>query len=392
MSRADHGWLPSTPPGWTRTRVRNVCRVETGTRDTVEAVDGGEYPFFVRSETPLAIDEFAYETEAILTPGDGDVGHIFHHAQGRFNVHQRVYVFHAFRGAYPRFFYWWMSSQFRNVTDQGTAKSTVASLRRPMLIDFPVLLPPLATQRAIADFLDRETAQIDAMIEAQANVSTTLRVRANAVRASLLLRGWDGTNGVQLRRLVVCLDNHRIPLAAWERADRVGHVPYWGANSIQGYVDDALLDEDLVLLGEDGAPFLEKNRDVAFYSRGPIWPNNHIHVLRCRDGIDPRWVVHILNLVDYSTVVTGSTRLKLTQTAMNQIQMPAPPPPEEQHRLCNALDDEMARAQILAAEAQSVIDLLRERRDALITAAVTGRIDPTTGIERIDRTTEKEAS
>jgi type I restriction enzyme S subunit len=69
----------------------------------------------------------------------------------------------------------------------------------------------------------------------------------------------------RLSWLTTCLDGRRIPLNSEERGSMQGEYPYWGANSIVDYVDNWLLNEELVLLGEDGAPFFDKNRPVSFH-------------------------------------------------------------------------------------------------------------------------------
>lgn len=84
---------------------------------------------------------------------------------------------------------------------------------------------------------------------------------------------------VQLRRMAECWDYLRIPLNAEERHQRPGPIPYWGANSIQGYVDEALVSGNRPHR-RDRAPFFDRNRPVAFCVDEPIWPNNHIHVLQ----------------------------------------------------------------------------------------------------------------
>lgn len=60
----------------------------------------------------------------------------------------------------------------------------------------------------------------------------------------------------QLRYVIECLDGKRVPVELSLRADMQGNIPYWGAGNIVDYVDKALFDEELVLLGEDGALFL----------------------------------------------------------------------------------------------------------------------------------------
>lgn len=141
-------------------------------------------------------------------------------------------------------------------------------------------------------------------------------------------------------------------------------MPYWGANAIQGFVDVALVAEPVVLVGEDGAPFFDRARPVAFYVTNPIWPNNHIHVLKHRPGVDGRWLAYALNEVDYSLYITGSTRDKLTQAALMSIAL-AVPTPDEQAAIADYLDRQTAKIDTLVAKQRQLIETLRERRTAV---------------------------
>lgn len=135
-----------------------------------------------------------------------------------------------------------------------------------------------------------------------------------------------------------------------------------------------MFDEDLVLLGEDGAPFFDKSKPIAFFSRGKVWPNNHVHVLRPAFADTGKFIAYALNVTDYANFIDGSTRDKLTQGAMKEIPVPFPPL-SEQTAITEFLDTELTKFDTLTAEAQRAIDLLQERRTALISAAVTGQID-----------------
>lgn len=180
---------------------------------------------------------------------------------------------------------------------------------------------------------------------------------------------------VPLRHLTTCLDGKRVPLNSEQRADRSGDIPYWGANCVMDYVDAALFDEDLVLLGEDGAPFFDRLRSVAFFSQGPVWPNNHVHVLRPSSNCVGRFLVHALNTTNYGAFIDGSTRDKLTQSAMNRIPI-ALPPHSEQSTIVAFLDRETAKIDGLIAEQEKLIALLAEKRKATISHAVTKGLNP----------------
>lgn len=140
-------WLGAIPSHWQMTRARFVCDIKTGSGDTVDADPEGAYPFYVRSQTPLASSTFEFDGPAVLTAGDGaGVGKVFHLVDGRFMAHQRVYVLNRFRQIHPAYFFHVFSSTFAQSALDGSAKSTVDSVRRHMIADLPVPLPPLDEQ------------------------------------------------------------------------------------------------------------------------------------------------------------------------------------------------------------------------------------------------------
>ncbi len=148
---------------------------------------------------------------------------------------------------------------------------------------------------------------------------------------------------IPLRRLVECLDGRRVPLNREQRSHLRGEYPYWGANGIVDYVNDYIFDEDLVLLGEDGAPFHDRLQSVAFLVHGKVWVNNHIHALRPLRGVEGRYLTYALNTVDWTTLISGSTRDKLTQDDMMRAAIWVPDQ-ERQHAIANYLDTETARS------------------------------------------------
>ena len=128
-----------------------------------------------------------------------------------------------------------------------------------------------------------------------------------------------------------CLDSFRKPINASERANREGDIPYYGATGQVGWIDNFLTNEQLVLVGEDGAPFLDLIKDKAYIIEGKAWVNNHAHILRSRFGSTGNsFLMHYLNIFNYHGFVNGTTRLKLTQGSMDIMPVPIPPLPEQQ--------------------------------------------------------------
>lgn len=131
---------------------------------------------------------------------------------------------------------------------------------------------------------------------------------------------------VPLTEMADIFDHLREPVSQTVRNKRVGTYPYYGATGQIGTIDDYRQDGKYVLLGEDGAPFLDPFKSKAYVVYGKCWVNNHAHVLKGKEGIcDDDFLCIALNFADYSNAVTGSTRLKLPQNMMDNLFIPKPP-------------------------------------------------------------------
>jgi len=154
----------------------------------------------------------------------------------------------------------------------------------------------------------------------------------------------------RLGEVVEFLDSMRRPVTESDRC--AGPFPYYGANGLQGTIDDFIFDEPLVLLAEDGGHFGAPDRGIAYRVSGKTWVNNHAHVLRPKSSIDLGFLCRVLENYDVTPWVTGTTRGKLTQAGASQIVVPVPPLPE-QRRIAEVLDRADAlRAMRRAALAQ----------------------------------------
>ena len=174
-------WLGDIPSHWRVQRLRALVEIGTGAKDTIEQRAQGKYPFFVRSQNVARIDTWSFDGEAVLTAGDGDVGRIFHYIDGRFDYHQRVYKLSDFNGIQGRFFFHYFRSTFGHEVFQGTAKSTVESLRLPMLQDFPVVVPSTTEQAAIVQYLDHVTGKIERYIRGKEKLIALLAEQKRTV-------------------------------------------------------------------------------------------------------------------------------------------------------------------------------------------------------------------
>lgn len=166
----------------------------------------------------------------------------------------------------------------------------------------------------------------------------------------------DGWDTQLLGNLCDVLDYKRKPIT---KRDRIaGNYPYYGATGVLGHVEGYLFDEQLVLVGEDGAKWAS-GENTAFAVEGKIWVNNHAHVLRPnRTMVLDDWLIYYLNHSDLSAFVSGLTVPKLNQGSLREIPIPLPPLPE-QHRIVGILDEAFAGIATATANAEKNLESAR---------------------------------
>lgn len=291
----------------------------------------------------------------------------------------------------PRFLLWWLDSNYENIRNMAGGDLR-DGLNLELLGNIACPLPPTTEQTRIAEFLDRETSKIDELVAEQRRLMELLKEKRKAVISHAVTRGLNPQaplkpSGIEwlgeipshwdvgpVKHFFVSLDSQRIPLSSEERSFRGGEYPYYGASGVIDNIDAFIFDEDLVLVSEDGANLLNRSTPIAFVATGKYWVNNHAHILRPIDN-NLRFWAQRLDIVDITPVVTGSAQPKFTIEALMNLRIAIPSDEEERQEIQRHLDAETAKFDTLTTEAQRAIDLLQERRTALISAAVTGQID-----------------
>ncbi len=404
-------WLGDVPDHWEMLRLKFLSDIQTGDKDTVDAEDEGEYPFFVRSQTVERISTFTFDCEAILTAGDGvGVGKVFHYHRGPFDFHQRVYMMNHFHGIDGRFLFHYLRENFYKVALEGGAKSTVDSIRRPMLTDFPVVVPTVEEQSRIVTLVDAETSKIDALIAEQRRLIELLKEKRQAVISHAVTKGL----------------NPDAPMKA-SGIEWLGDVPeHWSVFPLHRIVQQRRpITYGIVQPGEpdESGRFMIRNQDFTSgwanpdslfrvsnsieepYQRARMKPNDLIMTIVGAVGsvgIIPAWLDGANTTQNLARIAIDETKASpfyvaallqgpvgsrnvefyskgSVQAALNLGHVRrfwvTVPPLNEQTQIVEHINGHTAGLDALTAEATRAIDLLQERRTALISAAVTGKID-----------------
>ena len=148
--------------------LETIAEIGTGSSNTQDELEIGKYPFFVRSQIVRWKNEYEYDETAIITSGDGvGVGKVLHYYEGKYALHQRAYRIHiVVEDFVPKFLYYYMQKDFYNYIMLNAYAASVTSVRKPMLLKYPIQVPPLSEQQRIVDILDKFEASIQ-NLEAQ---------------------------------------------------------------------------------------------------------------------------------------------------------------------------------------------------------------------------------
>ena len=178
------------PQEWSLIRLKYLCSIQTGNQDTQDADENGQYNFYVRSPIIEKSSHYTFDGEGILMAGDGaGAGRIFHHAFGKYAVHQRVYRLSQFHNINSYYLFYYLSNLFNVEMDKGSAQSTVPSVRLPMLLNFAVCIPSKEEQDKIAVFLDHKCSEIDSLTADIQNQIEVLEEYKRSVITEAVSRG-----------------------------------------------------------------------------------------------------------------------------------------------------------------------------------------------------------
>jgi type I restriction enzyme S subunit len=284
------------------------------------------------------------------------------------------------------------------------------SLQVPLedLNSFPILIPPLPEQRAIAAFLDAETARIDALVAKQEALIATLQEKRRALISHAVTKGIDSAapmrdSGVPWLgevpahwevkpiKYLVHMESGGTPdksnLEYWD-----GTIPWASAKDLK--VDLLRDTEDHITQHaiDSGEASLIAEESVIIVVRGmillhtlPVAVNlvplainqdlKGLHPIERLSSFFLAWSLRGLADAFLARTDTAGHGTKALRTEdWNDVELGLPPL-DEQRTITNYIDQETAQIDTLIAKAEAFIELLREHRTALIAAAVTGQID-----------------
>ena len=190
---------------------------------------------------------------------------------------------------------------------------------------------------------------------------------------NVLPDGWCLTD---IGELLINRDGERKPVSSVIRSKQTSKIyDYYGAAGVIDKVDSYLFDERLLLIGEDGANLLSRNKNNAFFAEGRYWVNNHAHVLDATDKNLLDFIAIVINSMKLDDYITGSAQPKLSQDNLNKIPIVLPPLAEQQRIIAEikkwfTLIDQIEQGK---ADLQTTIELTKSK---ILDLAIHGKLIP----------------
>ena len=250
--------------------------------------------------------------------------------------------------------------------------------------NFVAPLPDIDEQQAIVNFLDDKLDHIDALISKQQQLIEKLAEQRSAVITHAVTKGlnsnvpmkdssveWLGEipNGWQIIGLqyVSRLRSGSTVTALDFKED--GNFPVYGGNGLRGRIDSFTHDGKYILIGRQGA--LCGNVKLA---EGRFFASEHALVAHPVKSYDEKWLYYLLNAMNLNQYSTSAAQPGISAEIIGRLRIPFPQI-NEQAEIANYLDNETQKIDQMNKATTDIITKLQEYRAALITQAVTGKID-----------------
>ena len=398
MKQTEIGLIPDD---WEVKEIKDFADVTTGDKNTQDAEENGKYPFYVRSPIVERINKFSYDTEGVITAGDGvGTGKVFHYAKGKFGLHQRAYLIYNFKNTDPKYFYYNFSKNFYERVHSMTAKSSVDSVRREMITKMQIPIPPtLAEQQRIAKALSDVDALIsttEKLIQKKKNIKQG--AMQNLLTGKKRLPGFGDKqtdlfvpNGTHTKE-VKDVSPEQIRLSAkmkqtelgeipedWEVKTlgemlKIGHgkdyknlksgnVPVYGTGGYMTSVNDFLYEGETVCIGRKGTI------DKPQYHSGKIWTVDTLFYTYDFKSLNPKYLFYKFCLIDWLSMNEASGVPSLTAKNIEDIQITIPTE-EEQTAIANVLSSMDKEIETLNTK----LEKYRNLKTAMMQQLLTGKI------------------
>ena len=393
-------WADQLPADWISVKLKRVARLQSGEFITSESIDvDGDYPVYGGNGLRGYTDTNTHEGEYALIGRQGALCGNINYSKGSFWASEHAVVVYPEVGIITR----WLGELLRSMNlGQYSVSAAQPGLSVERIADLFIPVPTQLEQTQIARFLDYETARIDALIEEQKHLIELLKEKRQAVISHAVTKGFDPTvpmkdSGVEwlgevpahwtlapIKHLALLNPNkssfsgETSQLCSFLPMDKLklGDLQLDEERPINEVINGYTYFQDWDLLQAKVTPCFE-NKNIAIakgLTNGIGFGSSEINVFRPFSNVDVSYLYYRLQEDAYMSIcvssMTGAGGLKRVPTDVINNFVVAVPGQSEQIEIGVFLDNEIIKVSSLIKEALVGVELLQERRYALISAAV----------------------
>lgn len=392
-------WLGEVPVHWEVCSLRRIVRMQSGESITSEGIsETGEFPVYGGNGLRGYGSRFTHDGNFVLIGRQGALCGNINYAAGKFWASEHAIVVSPVRSIKTK----WLGELLRAMNlNQYSISAAQPGLSVDSILRLTVCVPPQQEQAAIAKFIERETAKIDELVAEQQRLIELLKEKREAVISHAVTKGlnpdapmkpsgveWLGEvpahwEVIQSRRLFKVRNE-----PAHESDRQLTASQKHGILFQSEFVESEGRRVVEVIKGADSLKHVEPNDFVISmrsFQGGIEWSRLrgsiswHYVMLTPIKSVHGPFFAYLLKSPGYIQALRSTADLirdgqELRYSHFVQVDLPLIPI-NEQATIANFLGHETAKLDALMAESQRAIELLQERRTALISAAVTGQID-----------------
>ena len=321
--------------------LMELAEIGTGNSNRQDEEENGKYPFYVRSKNILRSNSFQFDETAIIIPGEGGIGDIFHYVEGKYALHQRAYRIHIISEEVdPKFLYYIMHNSFKKYILSKSVGATAISIRKPMLEKFEIPIPPLSVQTEIVKILDALTT-----LTSELTSELILRRKQYEYYRKKLLSHNDSENSSQQKvdkdklfstSNIQWLHLNEIYKFQYGIGNKIptigGEYPVYGSNGIVGSHNE-YNSEDAPVIGHIGA-----YAGIVNWAEGKHFVTyNGIICNKINDNVNSRYAYYLLLSQNFIDKANKASQPFISYDILNKCIVPVPPI-EEQQRIVSILD------------------------------------------------------
>lgn len=354
--------------------LKLLAEIGTGSSDKKDAIENGRYPFFVRSKIIERHNIYEYDEEAVIIPGEGGIGDIFHYVNEPYALHQRVYRVHFIdKRINTKFAYYYLHANFKSFITKRAVSATVTSIRKPMIEQFSIPVPPLEVQEEIVRILDifsAHAAELQAELQARKEQYEYYRNLLLTFNPSACGYGTDDEQKMN-DVTIAPPSSYKIiwktmgEICKISRGVRVvkndlmayGSIPVYqnsltplGYNNVSNYKGDTTF-----IIGAGAAG------DIG-YSPIPFWAADDCFPILCGESVISKYIYHYLlvNKIKIKSWVRKASIPRLSRQPIEKMPIPIPPI-EQQERIVAILDRFETLVNDLTKGLPAEIEAVKER-------------------------------